>query len=110
MWNLGLDKGFDIYEDEKIGIANILPKAREWLEENQSKPFFLFIHCYDIHDPYNPPPPYNSIFHDFTYTGGLVPGKETFKAAKENKLTITNEDLRHFMALYDGAFATRMKR
>ena len=80
----------------------ILPKVKKWLDENKSKPFFLFIHCFDIHSPYNPPPPYNSIFHDFPYTGHLVPNTKNVVAAIANRLTITDEDLRHFIALYDG--------
>ena len=98
----GFNQGFDVYEDEWIGIANILPKAEKWLDNNASKPFFLFIHCYDIHEPYNPPPPYNSIFHDFTYSGHLVPSSTILTAARKGQVTVTNEDLRHFIALYDG--------
>lgn len=98
----GFQQGFNIYEDENVGIVNILSKVRNWLNKNQSRPFFLFIHCYDIHSPYNPPPPYNSIFHDFTYTGTLVPSGKTFKAANKNKRMVDDEDLRHFIAFYDG--------
>ncbi len=80
----------------------ILPKVKKWLDENKSKPFFLFIHCFDIHSPYDPPPPYNSIFHDFTYTGHLVPNTKNLIAVIKNNATINDEDLRHFIALYDG--------
>jgi len=100
--SFGFDQGFDVYEDDWAGIEKILPKAKKWLDKNKSKPFFLFIHCYDIHDPYNPPPPYNSIFHDFTYSGPLVPSGQKLLAARKRKLKVTNEDLRHFIALYDG--------
>ena len=98
----GFGQGFDSYDNQGGGIAVILPKVKKWLDENKSKPFFLFIHCFDIHSPYNPPPPYNSIFHDFTYTGFLVPSTKNLTAAMENRLTINDEDLRHFIALYDG--------
>ena len=40
----GFDQGFEIYIDQWVGIADILPKAQKWLTENKSKPFFLFIH------------------------------------------------------------------
>lgn len=101
----GFNRGFDLYEDEWIGIAETVPKAKEWLDENGSKPFFLFIHCYDIHSPYNPPPPYNGLFHDFIYTGNLVPSTPTLLSTankKKDELNITDEDIRHFIALYDG--------
>ena len=94
----GFQQGFDIYNDQGRGIAQIIAKAKKWLDTNRSKPFFLFIHCLDIHMPYNPPPPYNTIFHDFVYTGNLTPDKDTLTA----KLEVNDEDLRHFIALYDG--------
>jgi arylsulfatase A-like enzyme len=101
--NYGFKQGFDIYDGDKwIGIARILPKAKKWLEENRSDPFFLFIHCYDIHDPYAPPPPYDTIFHDFTYTGNFIPTTKNMQAAAWRGLEVTDEDLRHIKALYDG--------
>ena len=98
----GFNQGFDIYEDQRIGIANIIPKVKKWLDSNKSEPFFLFIHCYDIHSPYNPPLPYNSTFHDFAYTGSLIPSNNNILKAKRNKIKVDDEDLRHFIALYDG--------
>ena len=98
----GINQGFDRYDDQGVHIAKILPKVEKWLDANRSKPFFLFIHCYDIHVPYNPPPPYNTMFHDFTYTGHLAPNGKTFTAINEKKLRVTDEDVRHFIALYDG--------
>jgi arylsulfatase A-like enzyme len=99
----GFCQGFDLYDgDEKIGIKRILPKVKKWLDENKSKPFFLFLHCYDIHFPYAPPAPYDKIFHDFSYTGHLTPDVETIKAARYKKITTNDDDVRHFVALYDG--------
>jgi len=92
----GFDQGFDIYNDQGRRIVQILPKVKKWLDENMSTPFFLFIHCFDIHSPYNPPPPYDRIFHDFTYTGGhfnLGPNDQKLK--KE----VNEEDLRHLRRL-----------
>ena len=99
----GLNQGFDLYDGERrVGIKEILPKVKKWLEEHKSTPFFLFIHCYDIHAPYDPPPPYDSIFQDFTYTGNLSPSTETIWSATWEGLKINDEDARYFMALYDG--------
>jgi hypothetical protein len=98
----GFHQGFDIYDDREAGIKHIIFKAQKWLDENKSKPFFLFLHCYDIHSPYNPPSPYNSIFHDFIYTGRTVPSNNTLVAALQDELELTEEDLHHFIALYDG--------
>jgi arylsulfatase A-like enzyme len=101
--SFGFNQGFDIYDDSQGGgIKLILPKVKKWLDENKKNPFFLFIHCYDIHAPYDPPPPYDNIFHDFTYTGDLFPNNETLFLALWRGLKVNNEDLRHFTALYDG--------
>ena len=96
--SFGFDQGFDIYDDQGRRIAQILPKVKKWLDENKSNPFFLFIHCFDIHSPYKPPPPYDRIFHDFTYTGHFNLSRKDQKL----KMDVTEEDLRHLIALYDG--------
>ena len=116
--NFGFNHGFEIYDDhqwesikgiplqvkdsQRGGIKQILPKVKRWLDDIKPDPFFLFIHCYDIHAPYDPPSPYDSMFHDFTYTGDLFPNSETMLAEKWKGLKVNDEDLRHFIALYDG--------
>lgn len=59
--NSGLHQGFDVYDDQcnvntnsRPGM-NTLKHAIRWMETNQSKPFFLFIHLFDPHGPYTPP-------------------------------------------------------
>lgn len=73
----GLDQGFDIYDDsfdEELKNANIAQRRGEettdhalsWLQDNMDDPFFLFIHYYDPHMPYDPPEPFKSmIFHPY---------------------------------------------
>ena len=51
----GFDQGFDTYDHKWITIEQLLPKVKKWLETNKENPFFLFIHSFDIHYPYNPP-------------------------------------------------------
>jgi len=50
--------GFDSYDDEGGHLAAIIPKVRDWLLDHRDRqpetPFFLFLHTYDIHAPYNP--------------------------------------------------------
>ena len=42
------------------------------------------------------------MFHDFDYTGNLVPSNRILSDAGRNKLKVNDQDLRHFIALYDG--------
>jgi arylsulfatase A-like enzyme len=98
----GFDQGFDTYDHKWITIEQLLPKVKKWLDTNKSNPFFVFIHSFDIHYPYKPPPPFNAIFHDFPYTGRLIPSSKTLNAIGKKKLKVNDEDLRHFRAFYDG--------
>jgi choline-sulfatase len=84
MW--GLDRGFDIYDDSlppqadvRSGNRNLERKAGEtvnrclhWLEAHESQPFFLWIHLYDPHAPYNAPEPFKSRFRKRPYEGEVA--------------------------------------
>ncbi len=66
----GLDKGFQLYDDEDIDSVNgrrasdVTRAALAWLDdtEDDDKPYFLFLNYYDAHAPYDPPEPYRSAF------------------------------------------------
>jgi len=64
----GFDRGFDRYL-ESTGTLHIRDKpealwgmARKWLESNQNKRFFLFLHTYQIHGPYQNDHPLGKAF------------------------------------------------
>lgn len=46
--------------DQRADIATL--KATQWIKKNRNKPFFLWVHYYDPHSPYNPPKQYSSKF------------------------------------------------
>jgi choline-sulfatase len=63
----GLARGFDVYSDEMSGAESGLPERRgdkvleeaiHWMGSDAKAPFFLFLHFYDPHRPYDPPPPF----------------------------------------------------
>lgn len=106
----GLDKGFELYVDggntdkyanvakTRRGIRRIKEEAIEWLA-NTHEPFFLFIHCYDVHCPYNPPAPYLAMFNR-GYSGDQI---LTDKCGIDinGKIPLTQEDVAHIQDLYD---------
>jgi arylsulfatase A-like enzyme len=47
-----LQKSGNIVTDQAIG----------WLGDNSEKPFFLFVHYYDTHGPYDPPEPFDTMY------------------------------------------------
>ncbi len=55
----GLDQGFDVYDDDFAGRerrgGETTDRALAWLADNGSARFFLFVHLFDPHGPYDPP-------------------------------------------------------
>ncbi len=57
----GLEQGFEHYEDEfpperwYLSAGEVNERVVNWLETNNGRPFFLWIHYSDPHDPYAPP-------------------------------------------------------
>ncbi|MGH8459164.1 MAG: sulfatase, partial [Nevskiales bacterium] len=81
----GLNNGFDFYYDnfdfnrmletnldamERPGNL-VMDQALAWLRKNSSRRFFLWVHLYDPHHPYNPPAPYNTQLAD-PYDGEIA--------------------------------------
>jgi arylsulfatase len=59
----GLGRGFDAYFDAGTGerrAAQSVRLVRSWVQANASRPFFLWLHIFDPHMTYNPPPPYDA--------------------------------------------------
>jgi len=58
----GFDIGFDSYWEatgvKKYRVSKLLKQATDWLNENYDKKFFLFLHTFEMHCPYDPPEKY----------------------------------------------------
>jgi len=84
----GLDRGFDTYDDRMEGqspqVVALEAERRgdrtalalsHWLEtaaKDQAAPFFAWLHLYDPHEPYRPPPPFREAFADAPYDGEIA--------------------------------------
>jgi tetratricopeptide (TPR) repeat protein len=44
----------------------------EWLKRRPHQPFFLWVHLYDAHDPYEPPEPYATRYSKSPYDGEVA--------------------------------------
>jgi arylsulfatase A-like enzyme len=72
----GFDRGFDRYESERKGTAYQIERAKSALSTRKpNKPFFLFLHTYDVHCPYNPPEPFFGTFESKNAKAVHVKGK-----------------------------------
>ncbi|MCX6564815.1 MAG: sulfatase-like hydrolase/transferase [Candidatus Aminicenantes bacterium] len=79
----GLNQGFDVYDDDyerihdrKISTVErradeVVGRALDWLNK-QISPWFLWVHCYDPHDPYDPPEPFKGQFSGNPYNGEVA--------------------------------------
>ena len=79
----GLDQGFDIYDDKYLrrydqNLSDLERRAEDVVNmavesiEKISSPWFIWIHCYDPHLPYEPPEPYKSRFKKKPYEGEVA--------------------------------------
>ena len=82
----GLGRGFDFYDDafsaetfQKKDIGLVDRRAEEsvghaiaWLKKTSGRPFFLWLHLYDPHSPYDPPEPYRSEYRSHPYDGEIA--------------------------------------
>src|SRR6266513_5974200 len=78
----GLDRGFEFYDNspertttksrwgrlERRGMQ-VEQRAESWLNAHPTDAHFVWVHFYDPHDPYEPPPPYSEVYQDRLYDG-----------------------------------------
>jgi choline-sulfatase len=60
-FNLHREKATDPGDIKRLG-ADVVDAVSKWLKGNANRPFFLFVHLYDLHTPYNLPVAYRSRF------------------------------------------------
>lgn len=77
-----------------IVLWNVMHEARELGD----RPFFVFLHLWDVHYDLLPPPPYDTLF-DPTYEGEFD-GSRFHQ--KDGHVGATERDLENVLALYDG--------
>jgi arylsulfatase A-like enzyme/Flp pilus assembly protein TadD len=73
------DAGFHIKRDREESrydtverrAGDVVAHAIDWLNKNRKSPFFIWVHLYDPHAPYDPPPPYDKRFAD-PYDGEIA--------------------------------------
>jgi choline-sulfatase len=82
----GLDQGFETYDDDLSAGRERHPRmvadrpagatvaaAKKWLDALPAgEPFFLWVHFYDPHAAYSPPPPFRDQYKDRLYDGEIA--------------------------------------
>lgn len=113
--NTGLHQGFDRYVDSLVSWSELFgrdefqhlvffylvgfaqnmqipgevvsDRALRWLEQRSERPFFVWLHYFDPHEPYGSPPP----FHDM-YAGKITDGLPMAAERQRYAEDITNAD------------------
>jgi choline-sulfatase len=82
----GFDRGFEVYDagfhlrrhgmDRYRSVErradDVVNHALAWLSQLPNGPFFLWVHLYDAHDPYDPPAPFKARFASQPYDGEIA--------------------------------------
>ena len=82
----GFGHGFDVYDDQmpkpeksqeereylerRAGV--VVDHALNWLQSQSGKPFFVWLHLYDPHEPYEPPTPFREKYRNNLYDGEVA--------------------------------------
>ncbi|MFC2173429.1 sulfatase [Acidobacteriota bacterium] len=125
----GLNQGFQVYDDDfssselsgkakqdwyGIKVINgerraseVVKRALSWLRHRDENPFFLWVHLFDPHSPYAPPPPFTRKFYPADPAASAI---DSLKPVKDlghpwHEWLEPYRDLRYPIALYDGEIA-----
>jgi arylsulfatase A-like enzyme/cytochrome c-type biogenesis protein CcmH/NrfG len=108
----GLDQGFGLYDDNfknpdylagyepQRTAEQVFDAAAAWLGRNAGKKFFAWVHYYDPHLPYTPPPPFDKAYaspydgevaYTDVYVGKLRKLLEGQGVAKETLIVVAGD-------------------
>src|SRR5438094_2396193 len=81
----GLNAGFDVYDDRfgetraptefvmpERPASEVVPLARKWIADHPSARWFVWVHLFDPHAPYRPPPPFDREYATRPYYGEVA--------------------------------------
>ena len=107
----GFDRGFDEFDESCLfrDASCINERALQWVER-ASRPFFLYLHYMEPHDPYAPPSGHRAGF------AGDFDGPEHIRRGDPNPIAdmvyddgpaveVSDRDIRHLLDLYDEEIA-----
>jgi arylsulfatase A-like enzyme len=110
----GFAQGFDVYDESVVANGHlasqhgatsprlthlVLDHLNAWAATDPRPPFFVFVHMWDVHYDYAPPPPYDTMF-DPDYTGTVT--ATDYIRNRDIRKDMAPRDLEHVIALYDG--------
>jgi arylsulfatase A-like enzyme len=112
----GFDRGFDRFDDFGLSkdyrfeagleprAEKVTDRALDQVRSLKSRPFFLFVHYFDPHWDYDPPPPFSNRFMT-PYSGSITGKYSSFSEFARPDRSLSQEDVQHLVDLYDGEIA-----
>jgi len=107
-YNHGFGRGFNVYAENKSAdimapdgqVDVTFARAKRWLELNRDKRFFLFLHTFQVHDPYSPPEAYQHLFteRNGTTVTGDSPRPLREIVAYDQEIRYTDDELKGLFA------------
>ncbi|HPR62678.1 MAG TPA: sulfatase [Thermoanaerobaculia bacterium] len=111
----GFEKGFDEFlelsidwnyrEGQQLRADQLNEAVFPWLESHGKQKYFLYLHYFDPHFPYDPPSPYDEKFSDPGYDGEADGSIGYLLSYLDRTRLMSNEDLQQVVGLYDGEIA-----
>lgn len=105
--DFGIGQGFDVFEEVPAqDLAQAARRACNWIESGGERPFFVFVHSYEIHHPYRPTSEHLDALGG-TYDGPLPDHIEIeehirrINSRGKKRLEIDDADLQHIVDTYD---------
>jgi arylsulfatase A-like enzyme len=99
----GLGQGFEQYSvPASNDFETTVSAGLDWLDGLGGRPFFLFLHTYQVHNPYDPSPEVLSLF-ETDYEGELPAtiSVELIDGINKRSEALPAADLAHIIATYD---------
>lgn len=106
----GFSKGYDWYDEPVKGrygrlrpdeSGELFRYTADWIKKNKDKQFFLFLHTFQTHGPYDCPSPWNEAFLDKTAKWKRF-ALRIYLEKMGHSYPFNPEEIRNLIGLYDG--------
>lgn len=86
-------------KEEDYFVAQVINEGIKWLHRNYKTKFFLWIDCFDPHEPWDPPDRYYRMYGDPKYKGPKLIGPWYSSVSADD---FSQEEIEYIKALYAG--------
>ncbi len=105
---LGFAQGFDSYFEykgsgvEQENLEDLYTRTQKWLQAYKNRKFFLFLHTYQIHDPYIPPEEFRQKISEEKLKWNSAQLHRIFNWPRGRFKSLSEKERDNLVVLYDG--------